>query len=76
VLDFLLQCRDFSPSCPGLTWASIILHQSLAKKMDRRIKSGDDAVLDDHARRVTVNKPPTTATFINSKPHRRLRASR
>jgi hypothetical protein len=34
------------PSCPGWTRASIDLRKSLAKKMDRRIKSGDDAVID------------------------------
>jgi hypothetical protein len=35
-----------SSSCPGLTRASIDLRKSLTKKMDRRIKSGDDAVND------------------------------
>jgi hypothetical protein len=36
-----------------LTRASIDLRKSLAKQMDRRIKSGDDAVLDA-ASRLTI----------------------
>jgi hypothetical protein len=37
-------------SCAGLTRASIHLRKSLVKKMDRRIKSGDDASLLSSAR--------------------------
>jgi hypothetical protein len=69
--------RHFSPrndhaaqksrsSCPGLTRASINLRKSLAREMDRRIKSGDDAVWTPP---VTVNKPPTDPRRLSIQNH-------
>jgi hypothetical protein len=47
-----------------MTRASIILHQTLAKEMDRRIKSGDDESRGD-----TVNNPPTRRERLSIQNH-------